>query len=324
MDPARRGVQDHSAAVVMDVVRRYDVDGVHFDDYFYPYPSYNDNRDFPDGKSWHAYQASGGKLSRDAWRRNAVNQFVSRIYREIKKVKPYVEFGISPFGIWRPGHPPSIRGLDQYNVLYADARLWFNKGWVDYMTPQLYWPIAQIPQSFPVLLGWWNRQNLQRHHLWPGTTLVRSSREGGEIEILNQIMIARGMTPDSPGICMFSMRSLLSEENHLAEQLVKGPFDTQALIPASPWLDDQPPPAPAVNATKPADGVRVSWTPRAGESAFLWVIYSRRGDQWSYEILPGAQHEIVLANGDTPVKRIAVSAVDRSRNESAATAIDVN
>ena len=151
-------------------------------------------------------------MSRNDWRRDAVNTFIERLYREIKAIKPHVEFGISPFGIWRPGSPASIRGLDQYDVLYADARLWLNEGWVDYFTPQLYWPIAQIPQSFPVLLGWWKDENRNHRHLWPGTSIGRMTGQGGPTELLNQILITRGMTPDSPGICMFSMRTLQSDD----------------------------------------------------------------------------------------------------------------
>ncbi|HET7360691.1 MAG TPA: family 10 glycosylhydrolase, partial [Salinimicrobium sp.] len=153
MDPSKEGTQKRSTAVVMDIVKRYDIDGIHFDDYFYPYDSYNGGEDFPDDESWKAYRESGGKLSRADWRRESVNTFIRNLYKRIKAEKPHVKFGISPFGIWRPGYPKSIRGYDQYNELYADARLWLRKGWVDYFTPQLYWTINQIPQSFPVLLG---------------------------------------------------------------------------------------------------------------------------------------------------------------------------
>ncbi|HSO78420.1 MAG TPA: family 10 glycosylhydrolase, partial [Bacteroidales bacterium] len=108
MDPAKQGTQDHSYNVVMDLVRRYDLDGIHFDDYFYPYPDYNNFKDFPDDESWQAYLAGGGKLSRGDWRREAVNTFIERLYKGIKAEKPYVKFGLSPFGIWQPFNPPAI------------------------------------------------------------------------------------------------------------------------------------------------------------------------------------------------------------------------
>ncbi|MEO6818987.1 MAG: family 10 glycosylhydrolase, partial [Ginsengibacter sp.] len=153
-DPSLQETQDHGVKVVMDIVKRYDIDGVHFDDYFYPYPSYNGGEDFPDSTSRKAYLAAGGTLSVGDWRRESVNKFIHRLYDEIKKEKKYVKFGLSPFGIWRPGNPASIEGFDQYDQLYADAKLWLNEGWIDYFSPQLYWPISRIKQSFPVLLGW--------------------------------------------------------------------------------------------------------------------------------------------------------------------------
>jgi uncharacterized lipoprotein YddW (UPF0748 family) len=87
-----------------------------------------------------------------------------------------VKFGVSPFGIWRPGYPESISGFDQYDQLYADARLWLNKGWVDYFSPQLYWPVNRYAQSYPVLLGWWAGENKMNRHLWPGISVGRDSR----------------------------------------------------------------------------------------------------------------------------------------------------
>ena len=177
MDPALKGTQDHSYNVVMDLVSRYDLDGIHFDDYFYPYPDYNNNKDFPDDESWQAYQQGGGKLSRGDWRRDAVNTFIERLYKGIKAEKPYVKFGLSPFGIWQPYNPPAIGGsFNQHETLYADAKLWLNKGWIDYYSPQLYWPINQLAQSYPVLLGWWKDQNLKGRHLWPGINLSNQSR----------------------------------------------------------------------------------------------------------------------------------------------------
>ena len=165
LDPSKIGTQDLSAAVVNDIVKRYDIDGVHFDDYFYPYAEYNGGADFPDSESYAAYQNKGGKLALGDWRRDHVNTFIKRIYKEIKKEKKHVKLGISPFGIWRPGYPESIRGMDQYDKLYADAKLWLNKGWIDYFMPQLYWQINNVPLSFPVLLGWWESENTKGRHL---------------------------------------------------------------------------------------------------------------------------------------------------------------
>jgi uncharacterized lipoprotein YddW (UPF0748 family) len=164
LDPGEKEVQEYSLSVVMDVVRRYDVDGVHFDDYFYPYKEIDrsgNEMEFPDEASWKRFGA-GGKLERDDWRRENVNAFVEKVYASIKATKPWVKFGISPFGIWKPENPPQIKGFDAYSKLYADSRKWLMKGWVDYFAPQLYWSIASEEQSFPVLLKWWSQQNSKR------------------------------------------------------------------------------------------------------------------------------------------------------------------
>lgn len=321
-DPALKGTQDHSAAVVHDLVKRYDIDGVHFDDYFYPYPSYNNNEDFPDDESWAAYQAGGGKLSRGDWRREAVNTFIQRVYKEIKKEKPWVKFGLSPFGIWRPGHPESISGFDQYDVLYADAKLWLNKGWIDYFAPQLYWPISRIPQSFPVLLGWWQQQNTQQRHLWPGISVGRDTSRASVNETINQIMISRAMVPRSKGVIHWSISSDVRNPA-LQEALSRGVYQQQALVPVSPWLDSRAPLAPHVSITTGAGPVSVRWTHNNEKDVFLWVVYYKYGNTWSYDILPGQTKHFDLEaskainDKEQSLSAVVVTAVDRTGNESA-------
>lgn len=318
-DPALQSTQDHSADVVMDLVKRYDIDGVHFDDYFYPYESYNNGKDFPDDKSWEVYLKGGGKLSRADWRRASVNTFIERVYREIKAEKNHVKFGLSPFGIWRPGYPESIQGMDQYNSLYADAKLWLNQGWIDYFTPQLYWPIAQIPQSFPVLLGWWQEENTHNRHLWPGMNVGRGGDDANLAEVVNQIMITRGMVPQSKGAVHWSISSL-TRHTKLTEGIKKGPYQKEALIPASPWLSDLKPTSPEVRENRSRNQVELSWRhPRAAEMAY-WVVYTKYGEQWQYQILPKNQVNTVLPleHSDTKatLNGVYVAAVDRYGNES--------
>ena len=164
MDPGEEDVAAHSLAVILDVVKRYDVDGVHLDDYFYPYPEKDaagNAVEFPDEPSFATYVASGGALGREDWRRWNVNRFVKRLHDEVKAAKPNVRVGISPFGIWRPGRPAQVKGFDAYEEISADARTWLQRGWVDYLAPQLYWPIDQREQSFPALLAWWAGQNTE-------------------------------------------------------------------------------------------------------------------------------------------------------------------
>ncbi len=231
----------------MDIVKRYNIDGLHFDDYFYPYPSYNLNDDFPDSDTWDAYKKAGGKLSRGDWRRDAVNSFIERLYKGIKAEKPHVKFGLSPFGIWRPGYPPQIEGFDQYDQLYADAKLWLNKGWIDYFAPQLYWPINKLAQSFPVLLGWWADENTQGRHLWPGISIGRDTSFAQIREINNEILITRGMVPKSMGVVHWSIGQLVNNPG-LMKNLREGLYRQQALVPASPWLGSKKPEPPKGNA----------------------------------------------------------------------------
>ncbi len=323
MDPARKETQDHTSAVVMDIVKRYDIDGVHFDDYFYPYPSYNGDEDFPDQQSWQEYQGKGGKLSRGDWRRQAVNTLIERLYREIKATKKHVKFGLSPFGIWRPGHPASIEGFDQYDQLYADAKLWLNKGWIDYFAPQLYWPINKIPQSFPVLLGWWQQENSLQRHLWPGISVGRDSSVRNTDEILHQIMISRGMLPESMGVIHWNIFSL-TKNPAMAKAILQGPYQQQALIPASPWLSKTKPASPTGTIKKNGEMMDILWSSRQEtDEIFQRVIYFNYGQEKNYRIVSKEQALIQIpgfrtnAKGQqTPVSNITISVIDRYGQES--------
>jgi uncharacterized lipoprotein YddW (UPF0748 family) len=321
MDPAQKETQELTTSVVMDIVRRYDIDGVHFDDYFYPYPSYNLNADFPDSISWAGYQQSGGKLSRADWRRDAVNVLIENLYKKIKAEKPYVKFGLSPFGIWRPGYPESIAGFDQYNQLYADARLWLNKGWIDYFTPQLYWPINRMSQSFPVLLGWWAGENKKQRHLWPGISVGRDTSARNINEVYNQVMISRGMLPKSKGIVHWSISSLTNNPN-LAKAILNGPYAKQALVPSSPWLDKKAPAPPAIATEWHNDSLSVKWTHPDEGDVFQWIVYYKYNNSWNYVIMDRRSRSMGLkqftlgTNPQAELNHISVTAVDRTGNES--------
>lgn len=317
MDPSNKGTQDHTSAVVKDIVKRYDIDGVHFDDYFYPYESYNGGADFPDNISWAAYQKTGGKLSRGDWRRQNVNQFVERIYKEIKAEKKYVKFGISPFGIWKPGYPASIQGMNQFEKLYADAKLWLNKGWIDYFMPQLYWTINSPAQSFPVLLRWWADENTMNRHLWPGMNISLGGDDKNVNEIVNQIMIARAMLPNSPGAAHWSIAGLVKHEK-LLKGIAEGPYKKEALVPASSWLDDKAPVSPDVRTELKQGQWKISWSHIEAKDVFKWVVYYKYGNTWKSVILNRNDRFLVKAAAEAGNKlsKIAVTAVDRTGNES--------
>lgn len=292
LDPSLEETRAYSLSVVKDIISRYDVDGIHFDDYFYPYPSYH-NGDFPDEKSWQAYRQNGGKLTRSDWRREGVNIFVKEIWDTINEMAPHVKFGLSPFGIWRPNHPASIKGFDQHEKLYADAKLWLNEGWIDYFTPQLYWSVNKIPQSYPVLLGWWQKENSKQRHLWPGISIGRFKGAKGLDETFNQIMITRAMVAQSPGNIHWSYNPLKTNDT-LATGLLSGPYKKQALPPVTPWKKGTVIENPVLTTKVEGDSLLVEWEADKLSSVFKWVVHFKYGSSSAWRILPRAKRSIKL------------------------------
>lgn len=331
LDPGEREVQDYSLKVVLDVVRRYDIDGVHFDDYFYPYQEKDaDGKPipFPDKPSWEKYLASRGKLSRDDWRRENVNRFIRTVSQSVKKIKPHVLFGISPFGIWQPLPEVGIKGFNAYEGLYADSRKWLRKGWIDYLSPQLYWPIKQVEQSYTTLLDWWISQNIMKRHLWPGNAAYRVSDKPSfpATEIKDQIVATR-LRLKSPGNIFFSMKSFLKNLQGIDELLKTEMYDQLALIPKTPWVDNSRPATPKAWVTKSSalGEVELRWSSRGKEPAFWWLVYLKNRDQWKTVVLPQKVNsyripEMDLAN----ISVVAVSAVDRLGNESVPRVLKIN
>ncbi|MEM1027934.1 MAG: family 10 glycosylhydrolase [Planctomycetota bacterium] len=244
MDPGHPDTIKYTMRVVEDLVSRYDLDGLHIDDYFYPYVKQDADGNairFPDEDTYAAYQAKGGRLDLHDWRRKNVDTMVEQMHKTIKRTKPWVKFGISPFGIWRPGHPEYVVGMDQYDVIFADAKKWLEKGWCDYFTPQLYWQIANPDQSFTGLLSWWAQQNPRGRHLWPGLYAGRtddgSSRAFGPQEVKYQVEWTRILLPeDKPGHVHFSMKVFMQNRVGLTDTMSQGVYQEKAIPPAMPWL----------------------------------------------------------------------------------------
>ena len=319
LDPGEQAVRDYSVNVILDVVRRYDIDGVHLDDYFYPYKEKNGSggyKDFPDWPSWKRYLSSGGKLGREDWRRENVNTFVQRLYQAIKREKQFVKFGISPFGIWRPGYPEQIKGLDAYAQLYADSRKWLMQGWLDYCAPQLYWAINAKEQSYPVLLRWWAEQNVKGRHLWPGNSLGAGGDKGNAREILQQVQLTRKQAGASGNI-YWSMKPLLEKGESVASVLLREAYAEPSLVPSSPWLDRIPPGKPQllIGDSSGSPRIKLDWRPRGQEKVWLWVLQTQRAGVWVTDILPGGQSSLVL-NASAPPEFIALTAIDRCGNAS--------
>ena len=333
MDPGEPAVRRLTEDVVLDLVRRYDIDGVHMDDYFYPYPETQRVRrkvkeiPFPDDATYKRYRRGGGTLSRDDWRRHNVDLLVKELNDGVHAVKPWVRFGVSPFGIWRPGHPASVRGLDQYAVLYADAKKWLNEGWVDYLTPQLYWAADKPEQRYDQLLRWWVGENLFGRHIWPGNytgkVAFTNSAAWRTDEILEQIRLTRAQ-PGATGNVHFSMKVLQQNPDQLVERLQREAYAAPALVPASLWLPSSGYSAPVVATridTRSGDRVvDLSLAKAVPNGPWLWAIQTRSDAGWRTEIVPGVEHtHVVASRGSVQPTEIRVRAVDRVGNASAET-----
>ena len=309
MDPGVKVVQDRTYEVILDVVRRYDVDGIHLDDYFYPYPI--SGQTFPDDKTYAAYKTGGGTLSLGDWRRDNVNQMIQRLSSGIRNTKRHVKFGISPFGIYRPGQPAQIKGMDQYEALYADPKKWLAEGWVDYIAPQLYWRIDPPAQSYPVLLQWWTENNPQRRHIYPGNRLSMLDDKDWPIsEYERQIDITRNLAPQlSLGNIFYNMKVFNENRLGVVERFQQSVYPEPALVPTMQWMGSV---KPAIPTQVRAIGNKLSWTTTAIQDIYSWTIYQQQGDSWKlYKVLPFWTIEIELAPGS-----YAICAVDRLANES--------
>lgn len=316
MDPSDQATQDHTSKVVKDLVKRYDIDAIHIDDYFYPYREYNGGKDFPDNKTWNDYQKQGGNLTRADWRRANVNKFIKRIHDEIKEEKSYVRFGISPFGIWKPGFPEGIKGSSQYDELFADAKLWLNQGWVDYFTPQLYWK-NDGPQSFNSLLNWWESENTMKRHLWPGlNTIGLKDVTDRPAEILSQINRTRSVLKNNAGTIHYSVDGL--SKNAAMYNAIKESYKVKALIPKTPWIKTPKLEQPILFAENNGNTINVKWNSLDHQQVFQWILFVKYGETWETEILEKnmISQQIPSIKNGKKLTMIAVKSVDRLGNES--------
>lgn len=212
MDPGSPAVRDHVVAVVRDIVSRYDVDGVVFDDYFYPYPIAG--TPYPDDATYADYQAGGGSLSRSAFRRANVDAFVHAAHLAIRAARPGTRFGVSPFGIYRPGQPTGVVGLDAYEALAADSLAWLAAGDVDYLAPQLYWPTTSTGQPFASLAAWWSSKTAAAGKwLVPALDLTKAGTTNWDLaEYRAQVSAVRGLAGSGArGATLYAARNLLRD-----------------------------------------------------------------------------------------------------------------
>ncbi|MFI6456405.1 glycoside hydrolase family 10 protein [Streptosporangium amethystogenes] len=326
-NPGLPEVREHVTKVVKDVVTRYDVDGVHFDDYFYPYPS--GNARFADDAAFAKY-GKGAKLA--DWRRANVNKLIAQVDKAVHEVRGSVKFGVSPFGIWRnKSEDPTgsaTGGMSAYDSIYADARHWIRKGTVDYVIPQLYWPRDFRVADYDVLMPWWaNEVKGTDVHLYIGQALYRVgatdtpawTRPGELPSHLTQNRKHKQVSGD----VYFSAKQLSTDPLGVLDRIVKSHYSRPALLPLIKDLGGQ---APAKPADLRLQGTSLSWksSPEARSYAVYRIASGKPGECATADarnlvaVVPsvdGDRQTFTTTGGGTYL----VTALDRLQNESAPT-----
>lgn len=306
MDPSATAVRAHVVSVIEDIVTRYDVDGIHFDDYFYPYPDMM-GTPFPDQASYDAYRTGGGTMTRGDWRRDNVNALVREVHELLLSTHPNMRFGISPFGIYRPGMPAGITGLDAYADIYCDAVHWMNEDWVDYVAPQLYWPSTQTAQAFDPLATWWNETAGVQEHVFAGHALHRLGTSSAwtlaEMNTQLDIVDRLSSTPDAQMRGSLFFRYGFIEDNALG---IRGSITTRYAEPAIPPAIPRALSAPALPSVMTRSGM-IEITHPSRENVRTFGIYRASGDTFTLDrFAPADTTTLTLAAGTWAVSAIGI------------------
>jgi uncharacterized lipoprotein YddW (UPF0748 family) len=336
-NPGIPEVKQHVIDSVMEVVKKYDIDAVHFDDYFYPYPVAG--QEFPDEELYQKYGA--GKFeSKHDWRRHNINMLVKEVSTAIKKEKSYVKFGISPFGIWRnKSSDPTgsdTRGSQSYETIYADTRTWIQNEWLDYVTPQIYWNRGLAVADYEKLVPWWENEVKGKNvQLYIGQAAYKIGTESPPAwmdpeEMPNQLKLNM-QYPDVKGSMFFSVTDLLANRLNFKDRLSQDLYKYPALVPTMPWLDAKPPKAPTIHtALRTPKGVSLVWNDHPRSDATYYTVYRfKRGEKIDFEnpqhlihtVRRSSKTSLVQVYTDKSAKSdekyiYYVTAVDRLHNES--------
>ncbi|HEU5148062.1 MAG TPA: family 10 glycosylhydrolase, partial [Chryseosolibacter sp.] len=280
-DPGHPEAREFVLASIMETVKHYDLDAVHFDDYFYPYRIAN--VEFPDSCS---YESHGNHFAnKDDWRRSNVDFFVKELSQRIKAEKPHLKFGISPFGVWRNIDQDSTgsmtrAGQTNYDDLYADVLKWLREGWIDYVTPQLYWHIGFEVADYTVLTEWWSRHTYGKH-LYIGQGAYRIGGKGWEDpeELHNQVKINRGFAGIG-GSMYFSAKVFLQNKDSINSRMEKI-YSYPALVPVMDWLPADKPAQPVIKSISgnPRAGLVLEWEDSVPTSSSYYVVYRFSEDE---------------------------------------------
>lgn len=330
-DPGVPATRTYVTRVVCDIVKRYDVDAIHFDDYFYPYPL---SQPFPDEASFARYNRAFMPGQKDDWRRENVDILIKMLNDSIKSIKPWVKFGISPFGVWRNRAMDSEgsdtrAGVTNYDHLYADVRKWLREGWIDYVVPQIYWEIGHQAADFETLVRWWNRNSYGKG-LYIGhspykiesTSTVEAWRKPDQLP--RQIDLLRKFNHIG-GSAYFSSKHFKRDLFGFQDSLVKRIYRLPALTPPMPWLKVEKPATPSKIRVS---GRRVHWQPvtvfsRSSQPTRYLIYLNEAGAPFNKEnpsyIVQYTHLTAVQFNrrsGKRKTYEVRISALDRLNNES--------
>lgn len=334
LNPGQKENREYILSVVDDIVKRYDIDGMHIDDYFYPYPK--GGRAIPDDREYQLY--NNGIQNRGDWRRYNVDTFVKEMGEHIHALKPWVKFGVSPFGIYRnkksdPLNGSETNGLQNYDDLYADILKWVNNGWIDYCVPQIYWEIGNKAADYQTLIYWWNRYAVGRP-LYIGEDVERTVRNADPQNPQSHQLSAKHALHEAcknvKGSVLWYAKSVTQNPGNYETVLRTDYWRYPALQPLMPFLDDKAPKKPGkVKPVWTSDGYILFWTaPKAkswGDEVRKFVVY-RFGKHEKIDIdnpskilkITTDTHLVLPYDKGTERYTYVVTSLDRVGNESKA------
>lgn len=331
-DPGLPQTRDFVVQVVNDIVARYDVDAIHFDDYFYPYPL---KEDFQDENSFAGHNRGFLLMQKAAWRRDNVDLTIKMLSENIKKIKPWVKFGISPFGVWRnkaddPQGSATTVGTTNYDHLYADILKWQKNGWIDYSLPQLYWQIGHPSVDFLTLSKWWadhayNRGMYIGHAVYKLEANASIPEWADPNQLVKQIEITRQI-PQLGGSAFYSSKHFKRDLFGFSETLQNKIYNRPALVPVMPWIDNKAPDQPRRFRKR---GNKLKWKPEKAatemDRTVGYLVYlnpaGQKFDENNSENIFTITRDkrIVFKPNSRKLRRkyeIRISALDRLHNES--------
>lgn len=334
LNPALPETRAYIAEIVHDIVLRYNVDAIHIDDYFYPYPAAN-GEEFPDEAQFQANPNGFASTEKASWRRYHVDQAISLLAKTIKDAKPYVKFGVSPFGVWRNNDKDTMgsatrAGVTNYDHLYADVLKWMHNGWIDYLTPQIYWEVGNPAADYKTLIDWWSQYTFGRS-VYVGHALYKVDKNSTVAgwqdanQIPYQIHLTR-TTSNIQGSAFYSAKHFNRDLLGLQKTLQKNLYDYPALIPPMPWIDGESP-------SKVRDfsifKKRITWLApeykNKSDEPLRYVIYyceeNETIDQNDAKQVYGVTTETDIKIKDNPpgkkkTYKVQISVLDRFNNES--------